>query len=182
MGFSYPGPRKLSEITKLQLLDKHTASGVTHIWREFHTKHKSAVADVLDADAYRLFTMRTKRCPLFVLPVPRDGGYFTLLVQFQGRQVFLTFLEDYKRNTAAAMPYLTVTFFEEFVVTKGIALVRAEVTNMVTTAEAKVLLELIKRFYLGEGREGYDAVVAFNTQPEKFDFKTVLRVSGIASA
>lgn len=68
----------------------------------------------------------------------RESGYFTLIVQFQGKQCFMTYLEDYKKNTQGAQPYLTLTFFDEMVETKGVALMRAEVTNMLTRAEGKV--------------------------------------------
>lgn len=41
-------------------------------------------------------------------------------------------------------------------------------------------MELLKQFYLGP-RRNYDAVVAFNEDSEKFDFKVVLRASGVAA-
>jgi len=68
----------------------------------------------------------------------REGGYFTLLVQFQGKQCFMTYLEDYKTNAAGAQPYLTLTFFDDLLETKSLALLRGEVTNNLTRPEAKV--------------------------------------------
>lgn len=41
--------------------------------------------------------------------------------------------------------------------------------------------ELLKRFYLGEGRDGFDAVKTFNERPQRFDFNVVLRAAGISS-
>lgn len=70
-GFSYPGPRKLSEIVKIQLLEKHGSMRVREIWDEYHKDHKSAVGEVLSAEEYALFKHRTTRCKHFVLPVPR---------------------------------------------------------------------------------------------------------------
>lgn len=137
-GFSYPAPRKLSDIVKLQLLTLHGTERVAEIWNEYHASHKTAFADVLTDSAYNLFRNRIKRCPLFVIPVPKKDGFFTLLVQFQERHCLLTFLEDYKQNAQQASPYLTVTFFEEMLQSKHIALVRADVTNMITKSEAKV--------------------------------------------
>lgn len=136
-GFSYPAPRKLADITKIQLLEKHSSARVSEIWKEYHATHKTSIADVLSESAYDMLKNRTTRCPLFVLPVGREQGFFTLIVQFQGRQVLLTFLEDYKRNAAGAMPYLTITFFEELLARKHIALMRADVTNMMTRPEAE---------------------------------------------
>lgn len=70
-GFSYPGPRKLNEIVKIQLLNKHGAPKVREIWSEYHRDHKSAVGDVLSSEEYELFKGRSERCRHFVLPVPR---------------------------------------------------------------------------------------------------------------
>lgn len=137
-GFSYPAPRKLTDVTKLQLLERHGTDRVTEIWNEYHASHKTAFGDVLTDTSYNLFRNRISRCPLFVVPVPRDGGFFTLLVQFQERHCLLTFLEDYKQNVQNASPYLTITFFEELLQSKHVALMRADVTNMITRSEAKV--------------------------------------------
>lgn len=180
-GFTYPAPRKLDDIAKKALLAKQPSGRVREIWLEHHGSNKSAVADVLTRTQYETLMARAKRCPLFVLPVGREQGYFTLLLQFQGAQALCTFLEDYKRNAANAMPYLTVTFFDDFVDTKGIALVRADVTNQMSQTEGKVAWELVKRFYLGEGANSFDAVVAFNERPGTFQFNTVLKAAGIAA-
>lgn len=53
----------------------------------------------------------------------------------------MTYLEDYKKNVAQAQPYLTITFFEDLLETKRLALVRAEVTNNLTQPEAKVFVD-----------------------------------------
>lgn len=50
----------------------------------------------------------------------------------------MTYLEDYKVNAAGAQPYLTLTFFDELLETKSLALMRGEVTNQLTRAEAKM--------------------------------------------
>lgn len=50
----------------------------------------------------------------------------------------MTYLEDYKANAGGAQPYLTITLFDEMVETKGLVLVRGEVTNNLTIMEAKV--------------------------------------------
>lgn len=137
-GFTYPAPRRLGDITKLPLLQKHTADRVEEIWRSYHDTHKTAFADVLSEQGYELLRARSKRCPLFVIPVRRDAqSFFTLLLQFQERQILFTFLEDYKRNAAGAMPYFTMTMFDEFVTSKQIALMRADITNMMKKEEAQ---------------------------------------------
>lgn len=68
----------------------------------------------------------------------REGGYFTLLVEFQEKQCFLTYLEDYKTNPSRAQPYMTLSLFDELVETKRLALLRGEMTNHLTKKEAKL--------------------------------------------
>lgn len=70
-GFSYPGPRKLSEIVKIQLLNKHTSGKVKEIWDSYHRDHKTAIGHTLSAEEYSLLKGRSERCRHFVLPVPR---------------------------------------------------------------------------------------------------------------
>lgn len=50
----------------------------------------------------------------------------------------MTYLEDYKQNAAGAQPYLAITMFDEMLETKGLALLRGEVTNQLTVPEAKM--------------------------------------------
>lgn len=73
-GFSYPGPRKLSEIVKLQLLNKHGSERVREIWSEYHRDHKTAIGEVFTAEEFGILKQRTQRCKHFVLPVPRYGA------------------------------------------------------------------------------------------------------------
>jgi ATP synthase mitochondrial F1 complex assembly factor 1 len=119
------------------LLNVHGAPKVREIWTEYHRHHASSIADVLTAEEYGILMQRSKRCPLFVLPVPRKGGYFTVITQFQGRHCLLTYLEDYKVNRENAVPYATLTLFDELVEKKGLALIRGEITNNMTREEGR---------------------------------------------
>lgn len=70
-GFSFPGPRNLDSIVKVQLLQKHGTPRVREIWDEFHKSHKTAIGDSLNSKEHSMYMNRTKRCSFFVLPVPR---------------------------------------------------------------------------------------------------------------
>lgn len=48
-----------------------------------------------------------------------------------------TYLEDFKRDPTSAMPYLTFTIFDDMVEKKQVALIRGEVSNNMTVAEAE---------------------------------------------
>jgi hypothetical protein len=79
----------------------------------------------------------------------RGGGFFTLITQFQGRQCLVTYLENYKKDPAAAEPYITFTLFDELVARKGVALLRGEVTNQLTRDEGQRFV-VHHRFYAAE--------------------------------
>jgi hypothetical protein len=66
------------------------------------------------------------------MPVPRDGGYFTLIQQFQGNTFMLAFLDDFKKNPAMADPYLTVTCYEDLAADKGLVLARGDKSELLT--------------------------------------------------
>jgi ATP11 protein len=48
----------------------------------------------------------------------------------------MTYLEDYKANPASAMPYVTLTLFDELIEKKGLVLLRGDVTNNLSPKEA----------------------------------------------
>lgn len=107
----------------------------------------------------------------------RDTGYFTLILQWQDRHCMLTFLEDYRKNPMGAEPYVTFTVYDDFVISKQLALVRGDVGNKLTRKEAAGLWALIKRFYVEELNH-FDVVVKFNERSNEFQFEQVLRVAG----
>lgn len=51
----------------------------------------------------------------------------------------LTYLEDFKKNPLTANPYLVLTFFDELVRTKGIALMRGDVIGQLNKDEAETV-------------------------------------------
>ena len=106
----------------------------------------------------------------------RKENYFTLIIQWQDSYCLATYLEDYKKNPTAAMPYATFSIYNDFLVTKQIALVRGEVTNMLSSEEGKKVWELIKRFY-GEEERNWNVVRRFNEEGEKFRFEDVLKIA-----
>lgn len=47
-----------------------------------------------------------------------------------------TYLEEFKRDPAGALPYVTYTMFGDMLEKKRVALVRGEVSNQMTVGEA----------------------------------------------
>lgn len=136
-------------------------------------------------------TRPCRRSPIFVFPVNRDGGFFNLLSQFQDQYCLMTYLEDYKKNPAMAMPYMTVTMYEDLLEDKGLVLVRADYGLHLSgnvrggepprapphtspfLQEAKRILGLLQLYYTSPVH--YELVNMFNNRPEEFDFDAYLR-------
>ncbi|KAG5191847.1 ATP11 protein-domain-containing protein, partial [Tribonema minus] len=175
LSFSYPGPRKLSEITNLPLLEKEEPAIVSDIWRQFHDARKDAIGATLSGAELQELLKRAKESPMFIFPVHRgaDGGYFMLLCQFQGSHFLLTFLDDYRTNPSGAQPYMSVSLFSDLAESKGVGLVRADVTAQLSRAEGVRVLDLMQRYYIGS-EELYGMVRAFNHAPAEFNFEVYM--------
>lgn len=129
-GFSYPAPRSLQQIVKLELLENESKEQIHQIWTDFHSDKSDALAAALSGETYKLFVQRAGASPFFIFPVYRKDGFFNMLCQFQDTCFLVTYLEAFKENPGLAPPCLTVSLYEDMVESKDIGLLRADVTNM----------------------------------------------------
>lgn len=171
-GFSYPAPRRLDELVKLSLLRQETPERCREIWETYHDDKEFNVAETWSVEDYRMLMDRGKECPLFVYPVHREGGFFVVVTQVQGRHILATYLEDFRKDPAAANPYLAITFYDDLADDKGLVLVRGDVTpGALTPDEAIGLLGKVRRYYVED--EAFDRVRGFTSGD--FDFDAYLR-------
>lgn len=129
-GFSYPAPRSLQQIVKLELLENESTEKIEKIWTEYHREKSDSLAAALSGETYKLFVQRAGASPFFIFPVYRKGGFFNMLCQFQDTCFLVTYLEAFKENPGLAPPCLTVSLYDDMVESKDIGLLRADVTNM----------------------------------------------------
>lgn len=129
-GFSYPGPRALDQIVKLELLQGEARDRIQSIWEEFHGDKDDAVAAALPSEAFRALMARATAAPFFVFPVYRQDGFFNMLCQFQQTCFLVTYLEAFKENPAAAPPCLAISLYDDLLEHKEVGLVRGDVINM----------------------------------------------------
>lgn len=169
-GFSYPGPRSLEQIVKLELLESEQTPKIRSIWEEFHAEKDDAVALTLNARDFQALVKRAEAAPYFVIPVYRQDGFFNMLCQFQHSCFLVTYLEAFKENPHAAPPCVTISLYDNLLVTKKLALVRADVINMLDKKESKHLLRQLLTSYQDDTL--YDHVDKFNNKPDQFDFET----------
>jgi hypothetical protein len=186
-------PRALDAIVKLDLLAREPRERIEEIWKGYHTDKEHTVAAVWEAADYEAFKVAVGTAgSLCLYPVPREGGYFVLISQTaeDGKSCLFTYLEDYRRDPANAVPYLSVAFYSELAElegaagagggegssgsgeadggSSGIVLVRGDITpGTLELDECHRLLELTKYCY----REKLIDVRCFNKGDERFDYE-----------
>mmetsp|Transcript_6615 Transcript_6615/g.13392 ORF Transcript_6615/g.13392 Transcript_6615/m.13392 type:complete len:240 (-) Transcript_6615:927-1646(-) len=188
-GFTLPVPKKLRDVVKLPLLEKQPTAKVRTIWMEHYRDHPTVVADVLSGAAHDQFTKRAARFPMFVFPVLRPKGFITLLSQYQEKHFLMTSLEEYRQSAVLASPCFILSNYDDLVETKSISLLRGEafigkvskdegqrcvirwdllqramVSHSLMADMGFRLMELVQKFYLGQGSE-LALLQAFNEQP-----------------
>ncbi|OQR87744.1 hypothetical protein ACHHYP_08083 [Achlya hypogyna] len=177
-GFSFPSPRSLQSIVKLETLAQEAPEDIRRIWTEFHADKTDSVAATLAKDEWEVLMERAKDCPFFVLPVYRrnqetnEVGFFTMLSQFQDKCFLVTTLDAYRENPAQAPPCLTVSIFDDLVASKDLALLRGDVANLLDKQEADVLFQALTKRYIDDAH--FDMVHAFNKRPQEFNFDAYL--------
>ena len=166
MSFSYPAPRTLDEVVKIDLLQEETPDRVRDIWDEYHLTKEDVVGQAWTADEYSAFTNTARDAPMFVFPIQRSDGQFVMLSQVQEKHCLLTFLDEYKLDPLGAAPWMSVTFYDDLAEDKGLVLVRGDVSvPKLTRPEGLHLIQLLKTFYL----EQTEMVDCFNNRPAEFD-------------
>ncbi|KAF4128862.1 ATP11 protein [Phytophthora infestans] len=168
-GFSYPGARSLEQIVKMELLESEQAPKIRNIWEEFHADKDDAVATTLDISEFQSLVKRAEAAPYFIFPVYRQEGFFNMLCQFQQSCFLITYLEAFKENPSAAPPCVAISLYDDLLTKKELALVRADVINMLDKKESQLLLKQLLASYQDD--QLYDHVDKFNNKPDHFDFE-----------
>jgi len=172
-GFSSMSPEELNTIVKLNVFTQETPERVDTIWQEYHKKSLAATGFTLHAPDHVAITERMKQCPMFIWPVfKKDNEHVIMLSQKQGKFVFCTYLEDYKRNPETAGPWLSLAMYDDMCASKGMALIRGDFTPNLTKIEGEILSRMILFGYHDEA--AYKHVHAFNKTPATFNFEEYL--------
>eukprot|EP01133_Synstelium_polycarpum_P010889 gene10889-12691_t len=167
-------PPTLNEIVKLDMLQQETPEAIKEIWLRYHA-NKDTICAVIPADIYHKLKMRAKSCPLFVFPLPGDKGYISILFQYQDPDYFMyTFLDQYKKYTVNAVPWLSAAHYTDLLESKGIVLMRADPNlEVLNTVQAQYLYNQTQIFLLDDRK--FNIMQTFTYNPSRFDFNQVLK-------
>jgi ATP synthase F1 complex assembly factor 1 len=171
-------PRELGQVVRLDTLQHETPDRIRQLWIDYHTKKASCVSAVAPADTYALLHRRLTESPLFVLPLPREAGFVSVLLQADAHQdaVIFTDLESYRQaaDKGAVPAALHLRYYTELAKQKHIVLVRGELDpTRLTATEAQTLVNQLQVYYLADAK--YETYVKrFNHDPAHFDYNAVL--------
>ncbi|RKP38597.1 ATP11 protein-domain-containing protein, partial [Dimargaris cristalligena] len=166
----------LDQILNMEKMAEADAETVGKLWTEYHAQ-KNHLSAVIPAGSYRELYQRTSRYPRFVLPVPHADGIEVYYCQFHFHQAYFTPLLEYKTHGESAKTYLTLTNYTEFLDSKGIVLMRGELTDPklpLSMDSAHLLTLAVQQFYLTGSAAKKQLVEVFNNKPVEFDFDQLL--------
>lgn len=212
-----PSPvQPLSSFMKLEKVLHETPDNIGKLWAGFHIM-KNKVSAVVPAATYVQMIVTAKKFPQFVLPLPRavkneagnaENGYEIYYLQWVSlpkpkeassnapppMAVLFTPLAEYKLRQEYAQPTLVLTHYTELLESKGIALMRGDITESengkvhVQQQDAQLLALGLQRFYnLDWALEGLDndeeaekrraLLRSFYERPEVFKLEDLIELA-----
>uniref|UniRef100_A0A182VPW1 ATP synthase mitochondrial F1 complex assembly factor 1 n=1 Tax=Anopheles minimus TaxID=112268 RepID=A0A182VPW1_9DIPT len=165
--------RKLSDIMRIELIEDKSADDIKHLWLEYH-KNKNVITAAIPVDQFNLMMCRAKKCPVFILPIPRSQGYEFIMLQFAANTVHFTPLLNYQVHKENAPECLNMTLFTECS-DKGIVLMRGEYdTKVLNAQEAQCLANQVQLYYSQNNESKVHLLETFTKNPDKFKHMDII--------
>ncbi|KAI8099643.1 ATP11 protein-domain-containing protein [Halteromyces radiatus] len=166
----------LDKIVKLELLEKEDTETIEKIWTQYHAD-KDCITAIIPSDIYDTLYKRSQEYPMFIVPMPRETGIEFFVMQFRFHQCHFTSLLEYKTKGTEARPFFTITHFPELATSKGIVLMRGEISDeprMIDTQNAQFLAFTLQQFYATGNETKFNMVEKFHKAPQDFDYQALI--------
>ncbi|GFO34812.1 ATP synthase mitochondrial f1 complex assembly factor 1 [Plakobranchus ocellatus] len=163
----------LNSVLKMELIKDKTADEISQIWSQYHAS-KDCLFSVLKAEEFQNLMEKSKECPVFVYPIPRDDGFEFILSQFDRHDVYFTPLSMFQLVRENAPPCLTLKHYAELMEDKGIVLMAGQYDDKVLKQQLALSLTQQLSIFYGRGSKFYDLVKCFNYSPEKFQYQDLI--------
>lgn len=163
----------LNSVMKVELLEDKTAEEITKIWNQYHST-KDCVFAVLKTNEFQNLKEKSKECPVFVFPIPRDDGFEFILCQFDRNDVYFTPLAMFQVVRENAPPCLTLTHYTELNDSKGIVLMTGQYDEKILNEKSALSLVQLMSIFYGKDSKFYSLVKQFNYEPETFKYQDVI--------
>ena len=172
-GFSPLSPVSLDEVMKLEMINDESPDRLKTIWTEYHLTKATSLGYTISDEENQKIIERLKESPIFIHPVFKDeigDTHIIMLSQMLEKYTMFTYLEEYKQNPDAATQWASLKIFDEFASSKGLALVRGDLSPQLTRAEGDQLTRSMLHVYLDN--DAYSQYVkVFNHAPGQFNFQ-----------
>lgn len=165
----------LNDIVKLDLLRERTPEEIEKIWMQYHSI-KDCVYGVVKEIDYDEIYAKSKICPSFIYPIPRQDGYEFIYQQFSGDEVYYTPLALLQRHKENAPACLTLQHFTDLKEEKGLVLMSGDFDDSILNKETA--LNLVRQLTMYYGRmcaERFTLVRIFNHLPKEFNVNDVIK-------
>ncbi|ORX57991.1 ATP11-domain-containing protein [Hesseltinella vesiculosa] len=166
----------LDKIVKLELFEKEERDSIEKIWTQYHAD-KDCITAVIPREIYDKLYKRSQDYPMFIVPMPRETGIEFFVMQFDFHQCHFTSLLEYKTKGSEARPFFTITHFPELSDSKGIVLMRGEISDeprMIDTQNAQFLAFTLQQFYATGSDDKLNLVKQFHKAPQNFDYQALI--------
>jgi len=170
----------LDKIMRLELLHDLPTAEITELWKNYHVD-KNYVCAVINSDDYKLFQEMIGRYPVFLLALPKNGGFEFIYTQGQFSTLLFTKLSSYQLHGENAPVILSLRFYTDLSESKQIILMRGEYDpDSLSPIEAQSLVNQHQIFYnkgiSADDQQRLKLVESFNTKPEEFDYNLLLKL------
>ncbi|CAO3624378.1 unnamed protein product [Cunninghamella blakesleeana] len=167
----------LDKIVKLELFEKEDRETIEKIWTQYHSD-KDCITATIPSDIYDTLYKRSQKYPMFIVPMPREAGIEFFVLQFNFHQCHFTSLLEYKTKGSEARPFFTITHFPELSESKGIVLMKGEISDeprMIDTQNAQFLAFTLQQFYATGNQDKLKMVETFHQSPQNFDYEALIK-------
>ena len=174
LGFSWPVSKSLDGVVNLERFATQSPEIIDQLWSDYHAASSTATGISITSDEFEKLKQRGANTSFFIHPIPRDGGFFVMLSQYQDKSFLLTYLEDYKQKGMKAQPYMTITIYDELQHSKDKVLVRSDICALATLnkRDSDFMTRTLINAYTDDA--AYNDVFAFNKQSDQFDFQAYI--------
>ncbi|KAF9167857.1 hypothetical protein DFQ27_009439 [Actinomortierella ambigua] len=170
----------LDKIMKLELLKDLSADDITKIWVQRHLNMDDTISAVIPGETYKKMLERSKKYPLFLIPLRHEAGVELYLMQFNFHQVIFTSLLEYKTHGENSRPYLTLTHYPDLIDSKNIVLMKGTVNDeprILTVDQAQVLVFGMQQYYVSDNADKLKLLETFHKQPAQFDHERLIELT-----
>lgn len=154
-----------------------TTSELADAWKSLHAE-RDAVCAVIPSSVYDTIRERARDYPVFLYPLPRNGGYEFVLSQFVGDQCHMTPLANYQRHGSEAPACLALSYWTQLASREegAVVLMSGEYdAKVIGPAEAQCLVNQLQLYYGKNELKKKLLLWNFNREPRSFNHEALIR-------